>query len=222
MKRFGVAGYACLLLLLIATAGCSTSRNTATSRSYQALVTRYNVYFNGNEAYKRGVAAQENGKKDNLLEILDLDPISDESVRSIGKGDFDRAIEKAQKGIKLHSISVKPQKKTKGTPSESDKQWQNKNEYNPFLWHAWFLMADAQRQKGDFIEAASTYSYIIKLYYDEPEIVAEAQYKMAQCYSEMGWNYESEELFQRSAQTKTNMARHLEYQARSNTHEPTA
>ena len=218
MKRFGVAGYACLLLLLIATAGCSTSRNTATSRSYQALVTRYNVYFNGNEAYKRGVAAQENGKKDNLLEILDLDPISDESVRSIGKGDFDRAIEKAQKGIKLHSISVKPQKKTKGTPSESDKQWQNKNEYNPFLWHAWFLMADAQRQKGDFIEAASTYSYIIKLYYDEPEIVAEAQYKMAQCYSEMGWNYESEELFQRSAQTKTNMARHLDYQARLASH----
>ena len=218
MKRFGVVGYACLSLLLIAAAGCSTSRNTATSRSYQALVTRYNVYFNGNEAYKKGVASQENGKKDNLLEILDLDPISDERVRSIGKGDFDRAIEKAQKGIKLHSISAKPKKKTKGTPSESEKQWQNKNEYNPFLWHAWFLMADAQRQKGDFIEAASTYSYITKLYYDEPEIVAEAQYKMAQCYSEMDWNYESEELFQRAAQTKTNMARHLDYQVRLASH----
>ena len=67
----------------------------------------------------------------------------------------------------------------------------------------WFLMADAQRQKGEFIEAASTYSYITKLYYDEPEIVAEAQYKMAQCYSEMDWNYESDELFQRSGQVKT-------------------
>ena len=153
MRRFGVTPYACLLLLLIAAAGCSTSRNTAVSRRYQALVTRYNVYFNGYEAYKRGIEAQEKGKKDNLLEILTLDPISDESVRSIGKPDYDLAIEKAQKGIKLHSITAKPKKKGKGTMTDAERQWQNKNEYNPFLWHAWFLMADAQRQKGDFIEA---------------------------------------------------------------------
>ena len=218
MRRLGLAGYACLLLLLTAAAACSTSHNTAVSRRYQALVTRYNVYFNGNEAYKKGYAAQEKSKKDNLLEILDLYPISDEKVRSIGKSDYDLAIQKAQKGIKLHSITVKPKKKDKGTPSEAEKAWQNKNEYNPFLWHAWFLMADAQLQKGDFIEAASTYSYITKLYYDEPEIVAEAQYKMAQCYSEMDWNYESEELFQRSAQTKTGMQRHLDYEARLASH----
>ena len=218
MKRFGLAGYACCLLLLLAAAGCSTSHNTLLSRSYQATVTKYNVYFNGNEAYKKGYDAQEKGKDDNYLEILDLYPISDEKVRSIGSSDFDLAIQKAQKGIKLHSISVKPKKKKNSTPSESEKQWQNKNEYNPFLWHAWFLMADAQRQKGEFIEAASTYSYITKLYYDEPEIVAEAQYKMAQCYSEMDWNYESDELFQRSGQVKTSMARHLDYQARLASH----
>ena len=218
MKRCGLSTYACILLIAIAAAGCSTSRNTAASRSYQALVTRYNVYFNGNEAYKKGYDAQERAKKDNLLEILDLYPISDPTVRSIGKSDYDLAIEKSQKSIKLHSISVKPKKKNKGTPSEAEKQWQAKNEYNPFLWHAWMLMADAQMQKGEFIEAASTYSYITKLYFDEPEIVAEAQYKMAQCYSEMGWNYESEELFQRSAQIRTGQARKLDYQARLASH----
>ena len=218
MKRYGWTTQAFILLLTLAAASCSTSRNTAVSRFYQATVTRYNAYFNGNEAYKKGYAAQEKGKKDNLLEILDLYPISDNRVYSIGKSDYDLAIEKSQKCIKLHSITVKPKKKNKATPTEADKQWQNKNEYNPFLWHAWMLMADAQRQKGEFIEAASTYSYITKLYYDEPEIVAEAQYKMAQCYSEMDWNYESEELFQRSAQTKTNMARHLDYQSRLASH----
>lgn len=217
MRFFRTAFYALVLPLLSVVTGCSTSRNTAVSRSYQALVTKYNVYFNGNEAYKKGYEAQEKAKTDNLLEILDLYPISDEKVRSTGKSDFDLAIQKAQKGIKLHSITVKPKKKG-GNPSEAEKQWQNKNEYNPFLWHAWFLMADAQRQKGDFIEASSTYSYISKLYADEPEIVAEAQYKMAQCYSELGWNYEAEELFQRSAQTKTDMARHLDYQARLSAH----
>jgi tetratricopeptide (TPR) repeat protein len=206
-----------MMLLIAMAAGCSTSHNTTVSRSYQALVTKYNVYFNGNESYKKGYEAQEKAKKDNLLEILDMDPINDEKVRSVGKGDYDYAIEKAQKAIKLHSITAKPKKK-KGTPTESEKAFQNRNEYNPYLWHAWFLMADAQRQKGDFIEAASTYSYISKLYSDDPEIVAEAQYKMAQCYSLMGWNYESDELFQRSGRTKMGNARHMDYQARMASH----
>lgn len=218
MKRFPLTAYVCILLSALTAAGCSTSRNTAASRFYQATLTRYNVYFNGNEAYKKGYDTQERTKKDNLLEILDLYPISDPTIRNVGSSDFDLAIEKSQKSIKLHSISVKPKKKNKGTPSEAEKQWLAKNEYNPFLWHAWMLMADAQMQKGEFIEAASTYSYITKLYYDEPEIVAEAQYKMAQCYSEMGWNYESEELFQRSAQIKTNQARRLDYQSRLASH----
>lgn len=217
MRRTRLAFYALLLPLVVVVTGCSTSRNTRMSRSYQSLVTRYNVYFNGNEAYKKGYLAQEKAKKDNLLEILDLYPISDEKVRSTGKSDFDLAIEKSQKAVKLHSISVKPEIK-KGTLTESEKAFYNKNEYNPFLWHAWILMADAQRQNGDFIEAASTYSYITKLYYDEPEIVAEAQYKMAQCYSEMGWNYEAEELFQRSGETKLGLARHQDYQARFASH----
>ena len=217
MTRIRTAIYFFLLPLMIVVTGCSTSRNTAASRSYQALVTRYNVYFNGNEAYKKGFASQERAKEDNLLEILDLDPISDEKVLSAGKSNYDLAIEKAQKGIKLHSISEKPKKK-KGTPTEAEKAYQSKNEYNPFLWHAWFLMADAQRQKGDFIEAASTYSYIAKLYFDEPEIVAESQYKMAQCYSELGWNYEAEELFQRSGETKMSLARRQDYQTRFASH----
>ena len=217
MKLTGRAVLFMLLPLIAVVTGCSTSRNNFVSRSYQSLVTRYNVYFNGNEAYKKGYEAQEKAKKDNLLEILDLYPISDEKVRSTGSSDFDLAIEKSQKAVKLHSITVKPKKK-KGTLSERDKALQNKNEYNPFLWHAWFLMADAQRQKGEFIEAASTYSYISKLYFDQPEIVAESQYKMAQCYSELGWNYESEELFQRSGQANIGNARRQDYQARYASH----
>ena len=217
MKRIRTACFVFILPLIAVVTGCSTSNNTAVNRSYQALVTKYNVYFNGNEAYQKGYEAQEKAKKDNLLEILDLYPISDEKVRGTGSSDFDRAIEKSQKAVKLHSITAKPKKK-KSTLSESEKAYQNKNEYNPYLWHAWFLMADAQRQKGEFIEAASTYSYITKLYFDEPEIVAEAQYKMAQCYSELGWNYESEELFQRSGQTKTGLARRQDYQARFASH----
>lgn len=212
MRVLRLTYLSCVVLSVIVLASCSTSKNTATSRFYQSMVTRYNVFYNGNEAYKKGYVAQEKGIKDNYLDVIYMYPVSDPKVHSIGSGDFDLAIEKAQKGIKLHSITVKPKKKSGA--SEKEKQWYSKNEFNPFLWHAWFLLADAQFQKGEFIEAASTYSYIARLYADDPAIVAQANMKTAQCYSEIGWNYESEELFQRVLQGGIPYSLEKEYSAR--------
>ena len=179
---------------MLLTACGSTKVNTAQSRFYQAFVTRFNVYHNGNEAYKEGLASQEKSHKDNYMEIIPLFPISKESTRSAGGGSFDKAIEKSQKAIKLHSIKTKPKKKANRELTEKDKQWYAKKEYNPFLHNAWMLMGKAQFQKGEFLEAASTFSYITRLYSDEPEIVAEARMRMAQCYAELEWNYEAENL----------------------------
>ena len=192
MKRYTYALMISLGLLL--TACGTTKKNTAQSRFYQAFVTRFNTYHNGHEAYKEGLAAQENAHKDNYMEIIPLFTISKESTRSAGSGNFDKAIEKSQKAVKLHSIKQKPQRKAGQVLTEKDKQWYAKKEYNPFLHHAWMLMGKAQFQKGEFLEAASTFSYITRLYSDEPEIVAEARMRMAQCYTELEWNYEAEHL----------------------------
>jgi tetratricopeptide (TPR) repeat protein len=193
-KQYVIPVLVCLLTLFVS---CSTTKNTKFSRLYQSTVTKYNTYFNGHEAYKKGYIAQEKSVKDNYIDLLLLLPVSDEQARSKGKEDFDLAIEKAQKCVKLHSISAKPKNKKGGSLSEKEKRFRDKNEYNPFLWNAWMLMADAQMQKGEFIEAAGTYSYICNLYFDEPKIIAEARIKTMLCYSEMGWNYETEELLSR-------------------------
>ena len=148
-------------------------------------MTRFNVYHNGHEAYKEGLDAQEKAHKDNYMEIIPLFNISKESTRKAGGGNFDKAIEKSQKAIKLHSIKQKPKKKSGRTLTEADKLWYAKKEYNPFLHHAWMLMGKAQFQKGEFLEAASTFSYITRLYSEDPEIVAEARMRMAQCYAEL-------------------------------------
>ena len=133
MHRRGIYGFIGSAFIILILAGCSTAKNTAGSRFYQSMVTRYNVYHNGAEAYKEGYEAQEKAVNDNYLEILDLYPVSDEKVWSVGTTNYDIAIEKAQKGIKLHSITVKPERKPGKTLTEKDKAWQNKNEYNPFL-----------------------------------------------------------------------------------------
>ena len=193
MKRSTYALVIPLALLLFTACG-STKTNTAQSRFYQAFVTRFNVYHNGYEAYKEGLMAQETSHKDNYMEIIPLFPVSKESTRSAGGGNFDKAIEKSQKAVKLHSIKQKPKKKTGRELTEADKLWYAKREYNPFLHNAWMLMGKAQFQKGEFLEAASTFSYITRLYSEDIEVVAEARMRMAQCYAELEWNYEAENL----------------------------
>ena len=85
-----------ILLTLLLFTGCSTKKNTKGSRFYHAMTTRYNVYFNGNEAYKSGCRAIEKGNKDNYMEMLPLYPIGNKSTIGTGSGDFERAIEKSQ------------------------------------------------------------------------------------------------------------------------------
>ena len=194
MKK-NLPGISLVMFLAFLSAGCSTSRNTAGSRFYHATVTRFNAYFNGHEAYLRGTEAQEKAIKDNYIDLLTLFPSSDAKVQASGKDGFETAIEKSQKCIKLHSITQKPEKKK--NQSAKDLEFQKKTEYNPFLWHAWMMMADAQMSQGQFLEAEGTYEYIQRIYADQPRIVAEAGMKRARCYSEMGWIYEADDLFKR-------------------------
>lgn len=192
MKKNGIYVLVILLTVMIA-AGCSTKKNTAGSRFYHSMTTRYNVFFNGNEAFKNGIKTVEDGNKDNYMETLPLSPIGNKKTIGLGEGDFDRAIEKAQKAIKLHSIKKKPPRKPGQSKNPKYKKWLSQKEYNPFLWKAWMLLGQAQFYKGEFLEAASTFSYIVRLYATHPKIMAEARIWLARCYTENDWFYDAEE-----------------------------
>lgn len=196
MKRNGIYWTGCLLLLMMV-AGCSTKKNTAGTRFWQAFTTRFNVYFNGNEAYKDGLKEIESGNKDSYQEILPLYPIGNKKTVGMGASNFDRAIEKSQKAIKLHSIKKKPPRKPGKRNDPKYKKWMAQKEYNPFLHNAWMLMGKAQFQKGEFLEAASTFSYISRLYSTNPDIVADARIWMARCYTEMDWFYDAEDALEK-------------------------
>lgn len=174
--------------------GCSTTRNTAGTRFYHSMVSHYNIWYNGNNAYKDGYSEQEKAHKENYLEVIPpLISYNSESIKQ-GNGKFELAIEKAQKGIKFHSISVPPKKKN-GQLSSKEKAYRQRGEFNPFMWKMWMLMADAQQQKGDFLEAAGTYSYMTKMFSFDNDIVTQARIGMARCYSLLGWDYQADQAF---------------------------
>ena len=186
-----------ILVTLMLVAGCSTRKNTAGTRFYHALTTRYNVYFNGNEAYKAGLQAQQQGNKDNYMEMLPLYPIGNKETTGIGTSDYERAIEKAQKAIRQHSIKRRPIRKPGRAYTDEYKKWLSRREFNPFIHRAWLLLGKAQYQKGDFPEAASTFSYIVRLYDGQTNITSEALIWLSRCYSALGWQYDAEDALNR-------------------------
>ena len=145
-------------------------------------------------AYIDGSLEKEQGNKDNYTEIIPLYTVGNKNSRSLGEANFDRAIEKCQKAIKLHSIKRRPQwtKSRKKTPK--DIEWLNRKEYNPFLWKAWMLMGRAQFMKGSFDEAASTFAYMSRLYATQPAIYGRARAWLAKCYIEQDWLYDAEDV----------------------------
>ena len=186
------------LMLGDALCGCTNTKNTAMTRRIQALKANYNTYFNGHEAYLEGVKAQRDGNKDNYLEPLPLLITGNKATVNIGKSNFDRAIEKSQKAIKQHSITKRPQWNSNKPKTQKDREWLSQREYNPFLYKAWFLMADAQFRKGEYMEAASTYSYIQRLYFNKPNLVAQARVMEAKCFVEQNWMFEAEDIIARA------------------------
>ena len=196
MRR--ITYYITAILVIACLCSCaSRKKNTASTRMYHAFTARYNTYYNGSMAYDKALKAQKSAHKDNYLEQLPLLIVSDKNTQKTGAGEYDRAIEKSQKAIKNHSIKRRPKKPSGKKLSAKEKLFYSQKEFNPFLWKAWFLMANSQFQKGEFTEAASTYIYISRLYENNPAIVAQARIGLAKCYAELEWLYEAEDLLQR-------------------------
>lgn len=173
---------------------CSTQKNTSSSRWWHSFNARYNTYYNGATAYIDGSLEKENGNKDNFTERIPLYTVSNKGSRELGKGNYEKAIEKAQKAIKQHSIKRKPEWNKSRKKTDKDKEWLNRREYNPFLWKAWMLMGRSQFYKGDFDEAASTFSYMSRLYATQPAIYGKARAWLAKCYIEQDFMYDAEDV----------------------------
>jgi tetratricopeptide (TPR) repeat protein len=189
VSRWLKGGLLPLLLLLTA---CSTQKNTWLSRHYQELNTRYNVHFNGHEAYKQGLDQLANGLRDDYTQLLPMYPVSNHSQAKGTSGSMKKAIEKCEKAIKQRSIRVKPKKKPESTSKESYKRFYAKEEFNPFMDEVFLLMANAQFHMADFNSSAATCSYIMRHFADDKAVQDKATILLARSYKELEWFYDAE------------------------------
>ncbi len=172
-----------LLLILVSIWGCSTKKNTWLSRNYHNLTAYYNVYFNGREAFKNGDKAIIESYENDYSNVLPVFEASDPDVASTADADMDRAIEKGQKLIKKHSITVKPKKRSRKNAYATE--FYNKKEFNAWVDDAYVLMGKARVYKHEHGLAIRTLQQVIRDFPDS-ESMYEALIWQARAYTNSG------------------------------------
>ena len=103
--------YIFLLSIALLLVGCDMKKNTAFNRKYQALNTRFNVYYNANESFKKGYKKVDAAYAPDYSHVIPVFAISDKSTEGVASGDMVRTIEKCELAIQEHSMQKKPKKK---------------------------------------------------------------------------------------------------------------
>ena len=179
---------------MLLVAACSTDKNTPQTRFWHSFTAKYNTYYNGSQAYIDGSLEKENGNRDNFTEMIPLYTVANKSSKELGSGNFETAITKCEKAIHQHSIKKRPVWDKKRRKTAKDIEWLQRREYNPFIWKAWLLMGRAQFHKGAFEEAASTFSYMSRLFATQPAIYGKARAWLAKSYIEQDMMYDAEDV----------------------------
>lgn len=177
---------------------CSTNKNTSATRFYHSFAARFNILYNGQQAYQAAQETQRRGHQDDYTQLLPMTIAQNKTTAALGKSQYETAITKSEKAIKLHSIKKRPTHKAGTKWSAKEKNFSQRKEFNPYLRHAWILMGKSQYHMGAFIEAASTFSYIQRLYSTQPEVSSVATAWLARCYVAMGWPYDAETLLDKT------------------------
>lgn len=172
-------------LLIVLLCGCSVKRNNFFSRNYHQLTTRYNVYFNGNQALKSGLKNMENRHKEDYTNLLPVFVSNNDQTRALCASDMDYAAEKAAKAIDKHSITVKPRRR-KNKDSKNYQTFRTKKEFNNQLDKCYLLLGKSYFYKKKYAMANNTFRFIQRQYAKDEKVMTETAIWLFRSLTEMG------------------------------------
>lgn len=135
--------------------GCSTKKDTFINRSSHAMVSKYNVLYNGNLAYDEAKGKLDAEYEDNFWEILPIEAINIEDkipmpgesqTENPVKVGFDKAEEKAVKAIQKHSMVI------------------DGYERNNQIDEAYLLLGKSRYFSQRFVPAREAFTYALEKY----------------------------------------------------------
>ncbi|SFS39828.1 type IX secretion system periplasmic lipoprotein PorW/SprE [Lutibacter maritimus] len=151
--------------------GCSTKKDAFLNRNFHSINTKYNILYNGNEAFKQGFEQLTANYEDNYWEILPIEPLKvDELALPGAKRDedsspqaFEKAEEKAVKAVQKHSMLIARQ------------------ERNKQIDDAYLLLGKSRYYSKRFVPALEAFNYVI-LNYPRANLINETKIWQAKTY----------------------------------------
>ena len=155
-----------LLLILVGLTSCSTKKNSFTRRAFHNVTGHYNMFWNGRESYREGVADLNKKIEENYNQVLPVYNYGTEQQASSLNPYMDKAIEKASLNIQRHSMYF------------------NRKEYVRWIDDSYMLIGLGYFYKQDYNKARRTFDFIINEY-KKNDIRFEAMLWLAKSYIEL-------------------------------------
>lgn len=150
-----IAPYICVVACVLA--ACSNTKNTASTRAFHNVTSRYNVVFEARESYIAGLKAISTNSKTDYTDMLPVYRIDAPDAAQVAVSYMDACVEECGKNILKHSITAKPQRKySHSGMSEADQAFYNKPEYCKWIDDTYLLMGKANYVAGDLDRAESS------------------------------------------------------------------
>jgi tetratricopeptide (TPR) repeat protein len=147
--------------------GCSRSVDKVPNRLYHRTTAQFNVLFNGREALLEAQRQAEKNHKDAVDEWLPVYPGRTKAAQQAMETAARRAIEKAGKAIKEHSMMVGGRQK------------------NTAVFEAYLLMGDAYGASGQPYKAMEAYGQVLRNA-SKSKAAQKAKWATARLYAEQG------------------------------------
>ena len=155
------------LLAAVALGGCSRDRDRWLNKKYHLLTARFNPLYNGQVAYDQAIKELSEAHKDDFTQLILLDDWSVAALNSPPYQKAKRAVEKANKTIRGHSMVFKGK------------------QANPAVFDAYLLMGRAQFLMGLDAPASEAFSIVARLSAD-PNQQVEAQLERVELLARQG------------------------------------
>jgi tetratricopeptide (TPR) repeat protein len=161
---------------------CSNTKNTASTRAFHNVTARYNVIFEAEQSYQRGIDNISGNIKPDYTELLPVFKIDAPEAASLASSDMDACIEECGKNILKHSITSKPGRGySRSGMSESQQSFFNKPEYCKWIDDTYLLMGKANYVNADYDRAESSFQLGTTRFKHEPTRF-EAQFWLAKTF----------------------------------------
>lgn len=155
------------LLAAVALGGCSRDKDRWLNKKYHELTARFNPLYNGQVAYDQAIKELSDAHNDDFTQLILLDDWSAAALNSPPYQKAKRAVEKANKTIRGHSMVFKGK------------------QANPVVFDAYLLMGRAQFLMGLDAPASEAFSIVARLSAD-PNQQVEAQLERVELLARQG------------------------------------